>query len=66
MKMDVVREVNARSPIRKFDHTHLLRGFYSAQAPQFAPGTSVMLKNEDLVLQWALVKRMCSAPRLRG
>jgi hypothetical protein len=56
--MQKVEEVNARfvTGSRKFDHRQLLQGFRAAQAPAFVEGRTVMLKTDDLLLQWALVK----------
>jgi hypothetical protein len=58
LNLKKVAEVNARFPTgsRKFDHTHLLKGYLAAQAPEFVEGQTVTLKTDDLLVQWALVK----------
>ena len=53
----VVKKVRERSDARVWTFAHLDQGYYAAQAPEYVEGQTVVLGNDDVLLQYALVKK---------
>ena len=44
---------------QRWRYDHLVKGFYSAQAPEYIEGVSVVLTNDDVCRHFAYTKMLC-------